>query len=143
MTDVITTLHPEGAPEDNLYPNVKDENIPSNIRRKGTLLWENGNSSADLGLVTIDPVDVSQFEYLRIYAKYYKYERRALAYDAEAMLYLGNGTNVFVSASNQQGAEVASRIIAILQGQIRIEHGYCNGTLSDDYLVITRIYGIK
>jgi len=34
MADVITTLHPEGAPEDNLYPNVKDENIPSTIARK-------------------------------------------------------------------------------------------------------------
>lgn len=37
MADVITTLHPEGAPEDNLYPNVKDENIPSTIARKSDL----------------------------------------------------------------------------------------------------------
>lgn len=47
MADVITTLHPEGAPEDNLYPNVKDENIPSNIERKGDLLWENATPNAE------------------------------------------------------------------------------------------------
>lgn len=28
MADVITTIHPEGAPEDNLYPNIKKENLP-------------------------------------------------------------------------------------------------------------------
>lgn len=28
MADVITTLHPDGAPDTNLYPNIKLENIP-------------------------------------------------------------------------------------------------------------------
>jgi hypothetical protein len=28
MADIITTLHPEGSPGDNLYPNVKLENLP-------------------------------------------------------------------------------------------------------------------
>ncbi len=39
MADVITTLHPEGAPEDNLYPNVKDENVPSSIARKSDIKY--------------------------------------------------------------------------------------------------------
>lgn len=32
MADVITTLHPEGAPEDDLYPNIKKENLPSTLQ---------------------------------------------------------------------------------------------------------------
>ena len=40
MADINTTLHPEGAPEDNLYPNVKDANIPSSIARKSDLAFK-------------------------------------------------------------------------------------------------------
>lgn len=29
MSDIITTLHPKGTPTDNLYPNIKSDNIPS------------------------------------------------------------------------------------------------------------------
>lgn len=43
MADVITILHPEGAPEDNLYPNVKMENLPSSVQEfvqnAGTLVY--------------------------------------------------------------------------------------------------------
>lgn len=39
MADIITTLHPEDAPEDNLYPNVKDENVPSSIARKSDIKY--------------------------------------------------------------------------------------------------------
>ena len=61
MADVITTLHPEGAPEDNLYPNVKIENLPFDVqealnfvlrgvKRKNLIqrgdVWNTGISSA-------------------------------------------------------------------------------------------------
>lgn len=29
MSDIITTLHPKGTPTDNLYPNIKSDNIPN------------------------------------------------------------------------------------------------------------------
>lgn len=32
MADIITTLHPEGTPEDDLYPNIKKENLPSTLQ---------------------------------------------------------------------------------------------------------------
>lgn len=32
MADVITTLHPEGIPADNLYPNIKKENLPTQLQ---------------------------------------------------------------------------------------------------------------
>lgn len=36
MADIITTLHRKDNPSDNVYPNVKDENIPDTIQRKLT-----------------------------------------------------------------------------------------------------------
>lgn len=36
MADIITTLHRKGNPSDNVYPNVKEENIPDTIQRKLT-----------------------------------------------------------------------------------------------------------
>ena len=32
MADVITTLHPEGITTDNLYPNIKKENLPTQLQ---------------------------------------------------------------------------------------------------------------
>lgn len=34
MADILTTLHRKDDPSDNIYPNVKDENIPDTIQRK-------------------------------------------------------------------------------------------------------------
>lgn len=34
MADIIDTLHPEGRPNDNIYPNIKPDNIPSDVLNK-------------------------------------------------------------------------------------------------------------
>lgn len=70
MADVITTLHPEGAPEDNLYPNVRDENVPSSVQRTPVVLWRNTNPSASFGENTITVQDMRSYSTIRVEVRY-------------------------------------------------------------------------
>lgn len=71
MADIITTLHRKDDPSDNVYPNVKDENIPDTIQRKltagnGVSISSDNQISASFDETTINAKigNVLQLNYL-------------------------------------------------------------------------------
>lgn len=71
MSDKITTLHPVGDPNTDVYPNIKNENFPNNIQFSNTkvplttasknyfmLLDDNGNAFKSLYSITLSNFNV-------------------------------------------------------------------------------------
>lgn len=110
---------------------------------EGVKLWENGNDLAALNSITIEPIDVTSYSTIKFFFKYFKTERRAVSAEADTTYYSGSQSHIFLSDANQEGSEVASRMITLNQGQIVVGNAYCNGAQSNDYIIITSIYGIK
>lgn len=143
MSDIITTLHPEGVQEDNLYPNVKDENIPSSIARKGDVLWENANINASFSATNITVPNTSQYRYLAVEFKW----------NAEPGVWGGYTTillrNVFgytpITWGRVHAGGVFTRDFRLYNATtISIENAKnSGGTAYNDYLIPVRIVGIK
>lgn len=139
MADVITTLHPEGAPEDNLYPNVKDENIPSTIARTGDILWENGSQTSPLSSQTVTIADASAYSRICIEYRFIYYGNVA-----KRFTYFKRDVNKTMVVSDISGGDLYSRGSTLTDyTHLNIEDGYKNGTQSDNACIICAIYGIK
>lgn len=139
MADVITTLHPEGAPEDNLYPNVKDENIPSNISRKGDLLWENANPFGTFNPTTITVPDMSNYKAIRFS---YRVNNGSSAAPVTEEIEYQVGRGATLQALNQYVMH-GRKITFTTPTSITFDQGY-SGTTDTEYAVIpVSIYGIK
>lgn len=145
MADIITTLHPEGAPEDDLYPNVKDDNIPSNILRKGTTLWTNASPMAPLGEVDITLSDnLSNYQTIKIGWRFYAENTSKNYTECKT-----DSSYINISANNMQGNEIVSRTLSILgDNSLKIGHGFkssnfASGVTNDYFCTITDIIGLK
>ena len=150
MADVITTLHPEGAPEDNLYPNVKDENIPSNILRKGVLMWQNANPSSTMAEADIFLSEsVTNYTEIEVEFKYYyQWTLTQIARVKTGGFDSSSSSNsIILSAVNSQVSEQASRWVTIPSGEsnkLHCEHGYKDpGSQDDRFCILVAVYGIK
>lgn len=142
MADVRTTLHPEGAPEDNLYPNIKRENIPDPALF-GDLLWENASYTSPFSAQTINVGDLSGYRILRIVALITGSQNQARQiFDMELRswgvqkIYLGMFDDTSDSTYHR-GINVNPN------GTLDIESGYRDGTQYNDACVPMFVYGIK
>ena len=140
MADVITTLHPEGAPEDNLYPNVKDENIPSSIERKGVALWLNANPNSSFGSQTINVSEnVNSYSELAFYFKITNDSSKAAQ---EFKIKTGYDSNAY--AGFVSGVDLYSRNFAITSDTtILFGDGVVNSSSNSGICIPVAIYGIK
>ena len=142
MADVITTLHPEGAPEDNLYPNVKDANIPESIQRSGDMLWVNMNPDIAFASTTIS-VPLSSYSYLDVYIKITTGQNEAMTLFRVKMR---NGDNTLYSALFDIGSgQKYSRLFRLYRttDSIGIANGYVAGNIDDTSMIPAYIYGVN
>ena len=146
MADVTTTLHPEGAPEDNLYPNVKRENIPDYVLF-GDQLWLNSDPLNPFSETTVNLSNgLSHYTEVAIAFKYYSGSNNSTQIQRAKT---GTGRFIFLTLANLSGKEIASRIAEIISDtQIKFSSG---AVLTDgvyttqnwNFCVPIAVYGIK
>jgi len=137
MADIVTTLHPEGVQEDNLYPNIKRENIPDTALF-GYKLWENANPNG--GMSEQDITVASMAPYSRIVFVFKKWAASTVVSATETYIKsFGDLTLSYVG-----GTAFLSRDLSLVNDtQIHVSKGMMSGAENANALVPGAIYGIK